>query len=98
MKTPPRSELHALVARLRRLATAVWIDTEDDPATDVSDGLTTAADALSDLLKRDTTIRMLVTRQADDDGLWFSAQTAAEAYLQQEMRRLHAVIEGDVTA
>lgn len=33
--------------------------------------------------------------QADDDGLWFVAQTAAEGYLQQELRRLHTVIEED---
>lgn len=36
----------------------------------------------------------LVGRQANDDGLWFMAKTAAEAYLQQELRKLHAAIEG----
>lgn len=36
----------------------------------------------------------LVKKQAEDDGLWFQAQTAPEAYLQQELRRLHKVIEG----
>jgi hypothetical protein len=35
----------------------------------------------------------LVAEQAEDEGLWFIAQTAAEAYLQQELRRLHAAIE-----
>ena len=35
----------------------------------------------------------LVDEQAEDEGLWFQAQTAPEAYLQQELRRLHAVIE-----
>jgi hypothetical protein len=39
-------------------------------------------------------VAALVARQAEDDGLWFVAQTAAEAYLQQELRRLHAAIEG----
>lgn len=38
-------------------------------------------------------IRMEVDRQAEDEGLWFEAQTAAEGYLQQELRRLHALIE-----
>ena len=38
-------------------------------------------------------VRALVAEQANDDGLWFIAETAAEAYLQQELRRLHAVIE-----
>jgi len=34
-------------------------------------------------------------KQAENEGLWFVARTAAEAYLQQELRRLHAVIEQD---
>jgi len=41
----------------------------------------------------DSDIVGLVNKQAEDDGLWFDAQTAPEAYLQQELRRLHAVIE-----
>lgn len=40
-------------------------------------------------------LRQLVAEQAEDDGLWFMAQTASEAYLQQALRTLHAVIEGD---
>lgn len=39
-------------------------------------------------------LQSLVDQQAEDEGLWFVAQTAAEAYLQQELRRLHAAIEG----
>lgn len=39
-------------------------------------------------------IKALVEEQANDDGLWFIAETVAEAYLQQALRRLHAVIEG----
>ena len=39
-------------------------------------------------------IRAVVNEQAEDDGLWFIAETCAEAYLQHELRRLHAVIEG----
>ena len=35
----------------------------------------------------------LVDAQAEDDGLWFDAKTAPEAYLQQELRRLHQVCE-----
>jgi hypothetical protein len=35
----------------------------------------------------------LVHKQAEDDGLWFIARTAPEAYLQQELRLLHALIE-----
>ena len=39
-------------------------------------------------------VRELVAEQAEDDGLWFAAKTAPEAYLMQELRRLHAVVEG----
>jgi len=35
----------------------------------------------------------LVEAQAQDGGLWFEAKTAPEAYLQQELRKLHAAIE-----
>ena len=38
-------------------------------------------------------IRSLSDMMAEDAGLWFIAQTAAEAYLQQEMRKLCALIE-----
>lgn len=35
----------------------------------------------------------VVLEQAEDEGLWFVARTSAEAYLQQELRRLHAAVE-----
>jgi hypothetical protein len=38
-------------------------------------------------------LRAVTDAQASDPGLWFAASTAVEAYLQQELRRLHAVIE-----
>ena len=43
-------------------------------------------------------IQQVVDEQAEDEGLWFVAQTAAEAYLQQELRRLHAAVEGAARA
>lgn len=38
-------------------------------------------------------IRKLVDTQAEDEGLWFVAESASEAYMQQELRRLHALVE-----
>ena len=38
-------------------------------------------------------IRALVAKQAKNEALWFEAETASEAYLQQELRKLHALIE-----
>jgi len=35
----------------------------------------------------------IVLSQADDEGLWFKAQTASEAYLQNALRELHRAIE-----
>ena len=41
-------------------------------------------------------IQSVVDEQAEDEGLWFMANTAPEAYLQQELRNLHKIIEEDV--
>lgn len=38
-------------------------------------------------------ILKMVESQAEDDGLWFIAETAPEAYLQQQLRRLHEAVE-----
>lgn len=38
-------------------------------------------------------LREISAAMAEDDGLWFVAQTASEAYLQQELRKLCALIE-----
>lgn len=38
--------------------------------------------------------RALVDQQAEDEGLWFRAEQASEAYLQQALRKLHALLEG----
>lgn len=35
----------------------------------------------------------MVENQAEDEGLWFITETAPEAYLQQELRKLHKAIE-----
>ena len=43
-------------------------------------------------------VRWLVEEQAEDEGLWFIAQTAPEAYLQKALRELHAVIEDQQSA
>ena len=37
--------------------------------------------------------RELVNAQAEDEGLWFVAETEPEVYLQQELRKLHAAVE-----
>jgi hypothetical protein len=38
-------------------------------------------------------LRTIVNQQSEDDGLWFRTRTAPEAYLQQELRKLHFAIE-----
>lgn len=43
-------------------------------------------------------LRALVAEQAKDPGLWFIAETAPEAYLQEALRALHRAIEGDKEA
>lgn len=49
--------------------------------------------ALKDEREWRARLRSLVNAQADDEGLWFIAATAPEAYLQQELRRLHTEVE-----
>jgi hypothetical protein len=44
-----------------------------------------------------TAIQALVDEQAEDDALWFIDCSISEAYLQQELRRLHALIEQAVS-
>lgn len=46
-----------------------------------------------DAKQNDALLRGIVNAQAEDEGLWFQAKTAPEAYLQQELRKLHAAIE-----
>ncbi len=38
-------------------------------------------------------LKKMVDEQVLDDGLWFTAASAPEAYLQQELRQLHTLIE-----
>ena len=40
----------------------------------------------------------LVNAQAKDGGLWFTANLAPEAYLQEALRKLHAAVEKDAAA
>jgi hypothetical protein len=44
-----------------------------------------------------TAILEVVDEQAKDEGLWFESTTAPEAYLQQELRRLHGIIEFEIS-
>jgi len=44
-------------------------------------------------MKYEKELRALVEEQAKDRGIFFMAQTAPEAYLQQEIRKLHALVE-----
>jgi hypothetical protein len=38
-------------------------------------------------------LKEFVAKQAEDEGLWFMAQCASEAYLQVALRKLHSLIE-----
>jgi len=48
---------------------------------------------IEQLEQRIAHIRAVVNEQANDGGLWFVAETAAEGYLQQELRKLHKAVE-----
>lgn len=38
-------------------------------------------------------LQAIVDAQAEDEGLWSIAETAPEAYLQRQLRTLHAAVE-----
>ena len=59
----------------------------------MEDGYDAARKRVIELLTEKIAVKAVVDAQAEDTGLWFEAQTAPEAYLQQALRRLHAVIE-----
>lgn len=51
---------------------------------------------LEQIEKRDRLIKamlLIVNDQAEDEALWFRAEKIAEAYFQQELRRLHCAVE-----
>jgi hypothetical protein len=54
-----------------------------------------AEQRVADLTEALRRIRGVVDAQAEDDGLWFVADSIVEAYFQQELRSLHATIENE---
>jgi hypothetical protein len=60
----------------------------------IADALPALLDEIERLREAQQKIKSISLRMAEDEGLWFRAQTAAEAYLQQELRKLCAAIEG----
>lgn len=65
-------------------------------ATRVSEENTRLRSALFAKEARIEALEKAANEQAEDEGLWFHAATAPEAYLQKALRRLHALIEGDM--
>ncbi|CAB4188039.1 hypothetical protein UFOVP1169_47 [uncultured Caudovirales phage] len=56
------------------------------------------ADRIAELEETIAVQLAMVHRQAEDEGLWFIAQTVPEGYLQQELRRLHSAIEANAAS
>lgn len=69
----------------------------DDCSTGKKGNVASLRERIVELEKRNTAIKTVVDAQAEDEGLWGipspGEQSIVEAYLQQELRRLHAVIE-----
>lgn len=59
----------------------------------VAKALNAALEENARLMAELAKLRQKVAQQAEDEGLWFRAATAPEAYLQQELRKLHAAVE-----
>lgn len=79
----------------------IWILDEGHPVrpTDMvrySDHLAVAEELKRQIRELRSVIeatQRIVDEQAEDGGIWFSARTAPEAYLQQELRHLHCGVE-----
>ncbi len=65
----------------------------DSFASETAKGMNRPFDRIVDAARRVANLQTVVDEQVKDEGLWFVASTAPEAYLQQELRRLHAAIE-----
>ena len=59
----------------------------------VSGGTQEQLQSIVDAARKVANLQTIVDEQAEDVGLWYGVHTAPEAYLQQELRRLHAAIE-----
>lgn len=103
---PPRVEsdgLREVLDRLYIFATNALSNTnylasnppQSSAAWDIRNAISREIAALSTAPPSPVTreARLLVAQQAEDEGLWFVAQYASEAYLQQALRELHSVIE-----
>lgn len=53
----------------------------------------TSDEALSALRAVVNELRAVVNEQAEEEGLWLHTERIEEAFLQQELRRLHAAVE-----
>jgi gentisate 1,2-dioxygenase len=73
------------IEKLRRLVAA-----QVAPQASEVRPLLIAYQEIQDKLKR---IQAFVNQQAEEEGLWFEAETAPEAYLQEALRELYRVIE-----
>ena len=94
---PSREDGERAAAELRRLHAEVEAIHQaiTDPENQPSQFGTVTFAMYEALEAQRDAIQQVVDEQAEDEGLWFRAQTAAEAYLQQELRRLHAAVEGE---
>jgi len=69
------------------------IDQAKNSAPKVVLQIENAINALAEREKQMIEIQKLVNEQADDEALWANAQYCSEQYIQNQFRKLHAVIE-----
>jgi hypothetical protein len=72
------------------------LPTDDTIPREIHDGLRAEIAKHEASTQRLLNIIAVVNEQAEDFGLWFDAVYATEAYLQQELRRLHSAIDGSI--
>ncbi len=101
MTNPPRSGGDAAPLDLE-MVKALWEHAKDEDYPHValvsSRYFQAVLDALTLARQQVQQLQAVVNKQAEDDGLWFIATRASEAYLQQELRALHRAVESATAA
>lgn len=63
--------------------------------SDIKNLISHYEEAITQLQAKESELIKLASKQAEDSGLWFDAVHITESYLQEALRKLHRLIEGE---
>ena len=89
----PEIENTSLRAKVERLEAEIKVFRNHELNRRKIGSLESAQKAVRRLQAQRSSLKAFVSKQAEDDGLWFDSEDIATAYIQQELRNLHREIE-----